>query len=945
MNSTSYSSPSWLSMLDRLSLKQKFALMLIFPIAGMLFFSISGVLEKKQLVNQTEAAQGLVKFAVLSSALIHETQKERGMTAGFLGSQGKKFIQQLPQHRQGATDPRIKDLKNFLTDFDHEAFGPAFSQDLSQSLLFLDELGAIRKQVDALSISTPQALGYYTRTNRGLLKVVSHISKVAPDTLMANLSVAYLNFLQAKERAGVERAVVTNSLIQGGFAPGMYQRFADLVTQQKTYLAVFRSIAPAEQIRFFDEKMQQSEVADVAHMRQILFREGKASDLKVLLSELFQKMALRGIYHSFKNLLIRGSYYGANNQKPRPEMQARYKSQFEASFTEAKGVIEAIFALPPEAITAQQRKDVQVVWENMLAYQKTLDTIITLQNEGSHLYAIDFEEGAGVRIDDQPADEAIDRLVESTQVGRFGIEANHWFKTISTKISLLKEVEDHLNEALAHQDATLHHKAVVDLEINLALTLFNTVAALFFAFVISRGILQQLGGEPEEVSQLVQRIASGDLTGGCDPAEGEPATGIVGAMNEMTVSLCAMLRGLGHVADDLNAASQELDNVAKGMSEQTGEMQGRSQQAEEDAQGMSAAMDTVSSATEETSTQLNQISTSSEEADANLQTIAAAAEEANVNLSTVAAAAEEASTSMVSVNEAAEKTSSNVDLVTSSIKGITASFAQVREQCVHAGDSSQKASKKAEGSIDVMSRLSESAKEVNSVVEVINNIAEQTNMLALNASIEAAGAGEAGKGFAVVANEVKDLARQTGEATKMISEKIQIIQSHTREVASVTTEVTGSIQKINQSNQEIIYAVGLQEQNVERIASAMERASVETKEVDRLVGESSEGISEVTRNVTELSQGIDEVTQNVSSAASGVREMSVNVAEISQASSEVAEKVAQTARTSTEISNSMAHLRQSADSIRQLSETVNNRSGDMGKLAGQLAEMLQQFRM
>ena len=57
-----------------------------------------------------------------------------------------------------------------------------------------------------------------------------------------------------------------------------------------------------------------------------------------------------------------------------------------------------------------------------------------------------------------------------------------------------------------------------------------------------------------------------------------------------------------------------------------------------------------------------------------------------------------------------------------------------------------------------MLRLSESAKDIGEVVELISDIAEQTNLLALNATIEAVRAGDAGKGFAVVAAEVKNLA-------------------------------------------------------------------------------------------------------------------------------------------------------------------------------------------
>ena len=40
-----------------------------------------------------------VKLAVSISNLVHETQKERGATAGYVGSKGKKFTKRLPAQR------------------------------------------------------------------------------------------------------------------------------------------------------------------------------------------------------------------------------------------------------------------------------------------------------------------------------------------------------------------------------------------------------------------------------------------------------------------------------------------------------------------------------------------------------------------------------------------------------------------------------------------------------------------------------------------------------------------------------------------------------------------------------------------------------------------------------------------------------------------------------
>ena len=149
-----------------------------------------------------------------------------------------------------------------------------------------------------------------------------------------------------------------------------------------------------------------------------------------------------------------------------------------------------------------------------------------------------------------------------------------------------------------------------------------------------------------------------------------------------------------------------------------------------------------------------------------------------------------------------------------------------------------------------MAELSAAGDRIGDVVKLITSIAEQTNLLALNATIEAARAGDAGRGFAVVAQEVKNLAGQTAKATDEISSHIVNMQRATGESVEAIKAIGQTIERISEITASISAAVEEQGTATKNIAQGVQAAAGGTIEV-------AENVERVARDAdaTEVTSG------------------------------------------------------------------------------------------
>ncbi len=202
------------------------------------------------------------------SLLIHETQKERGASAGYLGSKGKKFADILPKQR-ALTDKRNQEFQEYLTTLDLHEFSKELQEEIHGLQEYMNKISTIRSQVDNFSISLKDEVAFYTKMNKKILNIIGLSAKLAATPELVKALDAYTNFLKSKERAGIERAVLSATFSADNFAPGMYAKFITLVAQQDAYIDAFLTMATDKAKQLYETTMNSSAVDEVNKMRQI----------------------------------------------------------------------------------------------------------------------------------------------------------------------------------------------------------------------------------------------------------------------------------------------------------------------------------------------------------------------------------------------------------------------------------------------------------------------------------------------------------------------------------------------------------------------------------------------------------------------------------------------------------------------------------------------------
>ena len=254
--------------LNNVKIPVRIAIACLVPMLAFVAFAFKSIVEKHSIYSTADRIATIAQTAPETASLIHELQKERGTTAGFINSKGAAFAEDLRSQRP-LTDKAIAAWHKRMETLDASILSASFKANLQYAQSALGELESTRDNADHFGITAQQAAAYYIGTVDHLVAMIESISRMSDDARIMRAASALSSMLRRKEFGGQERASGVEGFTKGAFSADVLRNFIRLGALQDAEMAVFDSNATPAEIAFVKETVKAAGLDELARMRSI----------------------------------------------------------------------------------------------------------------------------------------------------------------------------------------------------------------------------------------------------------------------------------------------------------------------------------------------------------------------------------------------------------------------------------------------------------------------------------------------------------------------------------------------------------------------------------------------------------------------------------------------------------------------------------------------------
>ena len=204
-----------MNLIQNLSFSLKLLLIAIPPLLGIIFYSIIFIFNLMGEKTNLEANKREIQEIAVLSKIVHFMQIERGLSVGFVSSNGSKNSDKLLETRQKISKT-LEEIKSISTELKSSEKIISYTAELSQK----------RNQVDSLQITDSETAAYFTKTIGSIINVSTIVPNIIEDKDSRNIVQADTHLASMKEQLGQLRANLNATFTKNNFVENDYFNFA-----------------------------------------------------------------------------------------------------------------------------------------------------------------------------------------------------------------------------------------------------------------------------------------------------------------------------------------------------------------------------------------------------------------------------------------------------------------------------------------------------------------------------------------------------------------------------------------------------------------------------------------------------------------------------------------------------------------------------------------------